>query len=617
MRINTNILSLMAQRRIGDNTRAYARSLERLASGSRINHAGDDAASLAIGERLQSYIRPFAQIQIGINRAMGLLQTADSALQTQMDLIQRMRELCLQSSNGLLGGKERSYLQTEFDQLLDEYNRINQETQFGDRHLLDGSFDGAEIQVGEYKGQNLDLGFSPTSIEAYDQSLQNIETFSLDQTLTAKASQIKVVDLNDDGIEDVFAGGQASNDNSYAYFGNGDGTFSSATTYNFKRANYVTFADYNGDGHTDIVTADVNLDEVKIFLGSASGSFTQSFTMNFTNLGEIQAGDINGDGFQDIIIKDGQSILLALGNGDGSFQAAITLRTVAGTLSNISIGDFNKDGRDDVLSADIILGTAEIDRYDGAAYVEDTINSASENNKMTIADLDNDGDLDIFGTGVVGGGRYQTFMNDGSGQLIASTSTLAHNINTNRVLEDFDGDGLIDVISNNVGDNALELYRNNGDGSFSSPIVHSGSLSTTLQAASDLNGDGFADLIYKSGSNIDLYMQDTNLITTKRELSIRNAQSARNLLEVLDDSYDQLLSLRASIGAQQNQLSSALSTVFTTQENLTSARSQILDTDYAQETAELARTQILQQAGISVLSQANVSLQIVLDLLKF
>jgi len=146
--ILTNNASLNAQRNLSGTGRALASNFAKLSSGQRINTAGDDAAGLAISERMKSQIRSMSQAERNANDGISLLQTAEGALNENSGILIRMRELSMQSANGTLGDSERSALQTEFVQLRSEINRISEVTEFNGQKLLSGTNESFSFQVG-------------------------------------------------------------------------------------------------------------------------------------------------------------------------------------------------------------------------------------------------------------------------------------------------------------------------------------------------------------------------------------------------------------------------------------------------------------------------------------
>jgi flagellin len=152
--ILTNNASLNAQRNLSGTGRALASNFGKLSSGQRINTAGDDAAGLAISERMKSQIRSMSQAERNANDGISLLQTAEGALNENSGILIRMRELTMQSANGTLGDSERAALQTEFVQLRSEINRISEVTEFNGQKLLNGETESFSFQVGISASEN-------------------------------------------------------------------------------------------------------------------------------------------------------------------------------------------------------------------------------------------------------------------------------------------------------------------------------------------------------------------------------------------------------------------------------------------------------------------------------
>lgn len=148
LRINTNVPSLVAQRNLRTTRTFLDRSLERLSSGSRINHAGDDAAGLAISESLRSQLRGLAQAERNAQDGVSLVQVAESALAEVSNILIRMRELGVQAASDTVGPQERQFIDVEFQQLMEEIDRIANSTEFNRVPLLNGKGSAFEIQVG-------------------------------------------------------------------------------------------------------------------------------------------------------------------------------------------------------------------------------------------------------------------------------------------------------------------------------------------------------------------------------------------------------------------------------------------------------------------------------------
>ena len=158
MSINTNSVSINAQRNLGLSGNSLATSMQRLSSGLRVNSAKDDAAGLAIAERMNTQVKGLAVASRNANDGISLAQTAEGALGKVGDMLQRMRELSVQSGNATNSKTDREALQAELKQLRDEVDRVAKTTSFNGSKLLDGSFTGAVFQVGANSGDNITVG---------------------------------------------------------------------------------------------------------------------------------------------------------------------------------------------------------------------------------------------------------------------------------------------------------------------------------------------------------------------------------------------------------------------------------------------------------------------------
>jgi flagellin len=155
--VNTNVASLNAQRSLGSSSSNLQTSLERLSSGSRINSAKDDAAGLQISNRLTSQINGLGVAVKNANDGISIAQTAEGAMQESTNILQRMRDLALQSANGSNSDNDRAALQKEVVQLQDELTRVADTTAFGGQKILDGNFTDKKFQVGSEANQTIDL----------------------------------------------------------------------------------------------------------------------------------------------------------------------------------------------------------------------------------------------------------------------------------------------------------------------------------------------------------------------------------------------------------------------------------------------------------------------------
>ncbi len=200
LRINTNLQAMAAQRYLTGNHEAQNKALERLASGARINRAGDDAAGLAISEKLKASIRSMRQAARNANDGISMIQTAEGAMNEIGNILIRMRELSVQGASDTIGDTERQFINKEVVNLKDEINRISHSTEFNGTKLLDGTSPPLDIQIGINNNAGLDrfvydaparnttldgLGLDAVSITTRDESQQNLK--QLDTAITKLA----------------------------------------------------------------------------------------------------------------------------------------------------------------------------------------------------------------------------------------------------------------------------------------------------------------------------------------------------------------------------------------------------------------------------------------------
>jgi len=173
LRINTNVPSLVAQRNLRGNRVLLDRTLERLSSGSRINHAGDDAAGLAISETLRAQIRGLGQAERNAQDGISLIQVAEGGLVEISNILIRMRELGVQAASDTVGVRERKFLDTEFQQLGEEIDRISNSIEFNGNPLLNGNGSAFEVQIGTKNNPLVDR------IKLFDPYASNVNLVSL------------------------------------------------------------------------------------------------------------------------------------------------------------------------------------------------------------------------------------------------------------------------------------------------------------------------------------------------------------------------------------------------------------------------------------------------------
>ena len=504
--INTNILSLNAQRNLNNSQGALATSFERLSSGLRINSAKDDAAGLAISERFTTQIKGLNQAVRNANDGISLAQTGEGALNEVVNNLQRIRELAVQSANATNSASDRAALDSEVQQRLAEIERVATQTSFNGQKILDGTFGNAQFQVGANVGETITVNLSTSS-----------RTNSIGKTADYVAST---------AYDSTLAVGQQGTGVDSTIISSGEVTIALGS-------NSATTVIATGAGDTDAKS--------KVEAINASGVAGLTATANTTVEIALGTGDVAVVG-----TEDGYSLTI---NG-----AAIYTAYDATSAGAITADDF----------------VAAINANSSDTGVTATYDAATDRATLTAAD---GRDIDITedttqltdtGFGAASGGTNNT-LND----AIDLTDATAAAASVTFV-------GSIRLV-------AAESITIGG----SDPAVIGFAASTLALGAAALDG-------------------------TK----VTTVSDAETTITRVDAALTTISNLRSDFGAIQNRFETVITNLQTTSEHLTEARSRIQDADFAAETANLTRAQILQQAGISVLAQANASPQSVLSLLQ-
>ena len=472
--INTNMMSLNSQRNLNTSQEALRTSLQRLSSGLRINSAKDDAAGLAISERFTSQIRGLNQAVRNSNDGISLAQTAEGALAESGNILQRVRELAVQSANATNSASDRQALQSEVGQLVQELDRIATNTEFNGQKLLDGTFGTAAFQVGANANQTI-------------------------QTTT--------------------------NNFRTAQFGNHrvDGMMNSASNVNRYE---------NGD--MLVIAGSMGTREISIDPGSSSKVVAEKVTALQNETG------VRASARTEMEVNFGAAGAYTLNvMSDNKMNQSISF-TLAGTEGNEGL-------------------SAAVTAFNDVASKTGVTARISDDNK-----------------GI-------TLVNNTGNNIAISDTT---NANAGAV---------------NVGGVML-----NGDDKADTAIV-----SGKITFGSD-KSFGIKGMAGVSVTNA----QEASSLTSVQDMDISTVEGANRAMAIVDSALNTVNSQRAKFGAIQSRFGSTIANLATNAENLTAARSRIRDADYAQETAELTRAQILQQAGTAMLAQANTSPQSVLSLLK-
>ncbi len=629
--INTNVASLNAQRNLNSSQTALATSLQRLSSGLRINSAKDDAAGLAISDRFTTQIRGLNQASRNANDAISLSQTAEGALGEVTSNLQRIRELAVQSANATNSSSDRAALDLEVQQRLSEIDRISSQTSFNGQKILDGTFGQAAFQVGANVGETITLDLStsmrPNQIGQLAEvtSTTNLNNIATDTAIAGSTVTAAVTNFD-------FSTTQAASTSvavgAFTGIAESDGA-----------AGTIDYSFTVSDGGVNSVTSGpITLDDAGLTAGALATALSSSANANFATDGGTVAGftinynNVGGGGtLTDAIAggtltfsrADGAAFTVddnvdATNSGTasgGTGAASSSFAGIAGTPISVSLvaadttankiitvdsgSDITLDGVNE--AANIVLLQAALD----AQSVDTYIVSGDGAGKLTIATV-------ATGAGnpapEIGGTNAVTFI-DGTEVLTAGVVSATLNI----AAGDF---------SIQLGDSTPVSVS--GQFTSAQSIVDAVNRALAGNATAQLNDDGtmsiFSDedvvITGTDGLNtlgLDALTEaDGNLIGS----NILDVASSNDIIRRLDSALTSISDLRSTFGAIQNRFESTISNLGTAVENLSAARSRIMDADFAAETAALTRAQILQQAGTAMLSQANAIPQNVLSLLQ-
>ncbi|WNO07947.1 flagellin [Teredinibacter sp. KSP-S5-2] len=396
--VNSNISSLNAQRQLNSSSMDLERASERLASGKRINSAADDAAGLAISNRQTSQIRGLNQAIRNANDGASLIQTAEGALEESTNILQRMRELSIQSANGIYSDADRATLDAEVQQLVAELDRISETTSFNGQKVLDGSLGSVDLQVGSEANQIISFSIAETSTKTLglgsttsDLSGDNISaTFSIDDgDIEINGQGLSAIDLSqaDENLDDLIA--DINN--------NVDGV--SASAYNV----------FEGTGAADGVLA--STDSFDIVVGSIDGSAATTFTIGGTgvttsSLDEMVAliNEKTGGAVTASIAEDSGRLVLSNDTG-----GTITVNNFQNGATAANVG---------FTSGDSQTGSLALTSDDGSAI------TVTKGANGTDTDLEGFGFQEIAAAGEVKGGANGTTVD---GQTVDFTTALTAN----------------------------------------------------------------------------------------------------------------------------------------------------------------------------------------------
>jgi flagellin len=518
--INTNVQSLTAQRNLSNSQASLSTSMARLSSGLRINSAKDDAAGLAISERFTAQIRGVNQAARNANDGISLAQVAEGALGSSSSMLQRIRELAVQSANATNSASDRAALNAEVSQLTAELNRIAQTTQFNGQNILDGSFTSATFQVGANANQTITATTANFSTTQYGNN-------RMGSSVAASTS----------GVGDLVVGTVSAGTNP-----------STAILSATSAVAADTLAISGATGSANVaVTVGASAKKVAAAINAQAGTTGVSATAR-TNI------DIN-------------NFTLA-----GSYSLSVVSGNPAATPSTVA---FN-------------IGTA-LNTSDGLAAAINAFNDKTAQTGVTAK-------INSAGTGI-------TLTND-TGEDIQITSAAT-------------SVGAFDIVNPGVGPIPPAVVP-----TVPAVVTVAASASAYVTGALTLDSNGSFSVgsplgeSTATGASYFTGLSSASELQAASTMDVSSTDAATRTLTTVDSSLAVISAQRAKFGALQSRFESAISSLQTTGENLSASRSRIQDADFALETANLSRTQILQQAGTAMVAQANQLPQQVLQLLQ-
>jgi len=521
MTINTNIASLNAQRNLGQTQGTLNKSLQRLSSGLRINSAKDDAAGLAISTRMTAQVRGLNQAARNANDGISMAQTAEGALQESGNILQRIRELAVQSANDTNTASDRSSLNAEVTQLKAELDRIAQTTAFNGRNVIDGTMSNATFQIGANSGAGQTISFSIDSARAADLGAAAAASVTGTAATAAVAST---------------------------------GTFS-----------------------TDlVVTAD------------RAGAAGDGITIALVNDGSSDTTETNTFDFSGNVVAENETIIL-----DGMTMTATGGAAAAADIAEAFATHALTDGSGTTTVNNAVVGATAAsgdwtysDAGGGGALV---LTSATANSN--VADL-----------GAVGGTATVDVAVVVQGDTASATAV---GVSTNAITVTVSDDTMTAGISTSA---VAALI--NGQSTSVGTVTASGGIGNAVAFGTTALASG-ADEVAASSD----YAVNSETVVVS-DLAVDTVADAQIAIASVDLALNDISTNRGSLGAVQNRFESTIANLQSTSENISAASARIMDADFAAETANLTKAQILQQAGVAMLAQANMLPQSVLSLLQ-
>lgn len=561
--VNTNVSALNTQRNLNASSNNLATSLQRLSTGSRINSAKDDAAGLQIANRLTSQINGLNIAVKNSNDGISMAQTAEGALEQSTSILQRMRDLALQSANGSNSTEERKALGAEVNELKKELDRIANTTSFGGKKLLDGSFGTTTFQVGAAANETISVKINEMSTSAMSSQIartagQTLGDLGIEIPGTAGLQRVSANQLQDEQGRKMY------------------GVDADPSNASVARTETGALVDTDGDA------VKITIDEDQ-FVDDGTGSSV--------------AAALNGKDFSLGITEKG---VLTHANGNALFSADGKFLDANGTA--YALNDADVQGFVDAIATAADLSAGDLGTFADVATL------AAANGQLASLEKSIEDYTYKIGSATdtlqfvvdVGGKAHNVSVDLSKIEFkhADKTFTTVGDFSPAEIAAALDGSDILQQVATAIND------MNAGVGAY----IEGGKLSlmadgATKAPAISINGKG----------------QDFSAATEMKSISdinIGTVEGAQEAIIVIDQAIQQIDAQRADLGAIQNRFENTIGNLQNIAENVSAARGRIQDTDYAAETANLSKQQIMQQAGTAILAQANQLPQAVLSLLR-
>ncbi|EMV8400940.1 flagellin A [Campylobacter jejuni] len=571
-RINTNVAALNAKANADLNSKSLDASLSRLSSGLRINSAADDASGMAIADSLRSQANTLGQAISNGNDALGILQTADKAMDEQLKILDTIKTKATQAAQDGQSLKTRTMLQADINRLMEELDNIANTTSFNGKQLLSGNFINQEFQIGASSNQTI-----KATIGATQSSKIGLTRFETGGRIST-SGEVQFTLKNYNGIDDF----QFQKVVISTSVGTGLGALADEINKN---------ADKTGVRATFTV-------ETRGMAAVRAGTTSDNFAINGVTIGKVDYTDGDGNGALVSAINSVKDTTGVEASIDANGQLLLTSREGRGIKIDGNIG--------------------------GGAF----INADMKENYGRLSLVKNDGkDILISGSNLSSTGFGATqFISQASVSLRESKGQIDANI------ADAMGFGSVNKGVMLGGYSTVTAYMSSAGSGFSAGSGYSvGSgkgystvLTTTnpitISAASQLSkvynvsaGSGFS-----SGSTLSQFatMKTTAFGVKDETAGVTTLKGAMAVMDIAETAITNLDQIRADIGSVQNQVTSTINNITVTQVNVKAAESQIRDVDFAAESANYSKANILAQSGSYAMAQANSVQQNVLRLLQ-